>query len=154
MRAELTAGLTALAIAETSLLIVSSRTDTDGDGIGDAFENCSTVSNANQLDNELDGLGDVCDPDDDNDSLSDAYEIANGLDPFDPTDATRDTDGDGLNTVQEISNGTDPNDADTDDDGINDGDEVANCTDPLSDDDSDLCKGSGLLKLIILSTEE
>ena len=36
-------------------------TDTDGDGIGDAADNCPTRSNADQADADNDGRGDVCD---------------------------------------------------------------------------------------------
>ena len=36
-------------------------TDTDGDGVPDATDNCPTVANANQADADGDDLGDVCD---------------------------------------------------------------------------------------------
>lgn len=36
-------------------------TDTDGDGVGDSFDNCPAAPNANQLDTDGDGIGDVCD---------------------------------------------------------------------------------------------
>jgi hypothetical protein len=50
------------------------------------------LSNPDQLNNDADLLGDVCDPDDDNDGLSDIMEASIGTDPF-----LADTDGDGLN---------------------------------------------------------
>jgi hypothetical protein len=34
--------------------------DTDSDGVEDAFDNCTTVSNANQADADHDGCGDAC----------------------------------------------------------------------------------------------
>lgn len=50
------------------------RTDTESDGVGDAQDNCPTVFNAEQRDFDADGVGDVCDPDDDNDGLTDEAE--------------------------------------------------------------------------------
>ena len=66
----------------------------------------------------------------DGDGLSNAVEIAAGLDPDDP-----DMDDDGLNDGEEIQiYGTDPRDSDTDDDGLTDGLEVALGFDPLNPD--------------------
>jgi len=42
--------------------------DTDGDGIQDVLDNCSTVANADQRDVDYDGLGSVCDADYNNDN--------------------------------------------------------------------------------------
>ncbi len=75
--------------------------DTDEDGIFDEDDNCPLIVNADQADNDVDGQGDVCDEDDDNDGTPDA------TDTF-PLDATEDTDTDGDGTG---------NNTDTDDDG-------------------------------------
>lgn len=43
------------------------QTDSDGDGYGDACDNCPSDSNADQADADSDGTGDACDTDDDGD---------------------------------------------------------------------------------------
>jgi len=63
--------------------------DEDGDGIPDAVDNCPADPNANQIDTDADGQGDVCDADDDNDNLTDLAEAGAGTDPLNP-----DSDGD------------------------------------------------------------
>ncbi len=55
-----------------------------------------------------DGINDACDPDDDNDGMSDTFEIANGFNPLDPADAVEDADGDGFTNLAEFEAGTDP----------------------------------------------
>ena len=86
--------------------------DSDGDGVIDALDNCPAVVNPDQADFDGDGLGDACDPDDDNDGMPDVWEIANGLNPFDPADAAADPDSDGATNLQEYLRGTDPHVAD------------------------------------------
>lgn len=61
-------------------------------------------------DNDADGIPDVADPDDDNDSMPDAWEVAHGFNPLDPSDASQDADGDGFTNLEECQAGTDPND--------------------------------------------
>lgn len=60
----------------------------------------------------------------DEDGMPDDFELANGLDPNDPTDAFEDPDRDGLANRVEFDLGTDPRSQDTDGDGITDGEEV------------------------------
>ena len=71
--------------------------DTDGDGVLDSTDNCKAEANAGQEDFDGDKTGDACDPDDDNDGLSDAAETSGGLDP-----RKQDTDGDGVRDDQDV----------------------------------------------------
>lgn len=96
--------------------------DTDGDGLNDAEE--IRIHHTDPLR-----------PDTDGDGMSDGWEVANGLDPRDPSDAARDPDGDGLTNLEEFQNNTNPNNADTDGDGLSDSDEIrVHGTNPINPD--------------------
>jgi len=105
--------------------------DTDDDGFEDSSDNCPLTSNAQQTNTDGDADGDACDSDDDNDTMSDAYELQNGLDPLDAGDADLDKDGDGLSNIEEFELGTRADNVDTDRDGVPDGVEVAKGANPL-----------------------
>ena len=77
--------------------------DSDGDTIVDSIDNCPTVANPLQLNYDGDLLGDACDPDDDNDGLTDLLESAFGSNPFNP-----DTDNDETGDLQEWEQYGDP----------------------------------------------
>jgi hypothetical protein len=48
--------------------------DSDNDTIGDSQDNCPTVANTNQANNDGDSQGDACDTDDDNDNFADTID--------------------------------------------------------------------------------
>jgi len=66
--------------------------DTDGDGVVDSVDNCPTVANADQLDQDGDGAGNACDADQDGDGASDGADNC----ALDPNPDQRDTDADGI----------------------------------------------------------
>ena len=70
--------------------------------------------------------------DTDGDRMPDVWEVAQGFNPYNPSDGTQDRDSDGLSNREEFLSGTSPSVSDTDHDGALDGAEVRNGQDPLS----------------------
>lgn len=65
----------------------------------------------------------------DEDGMDDTWELLNGLDPSDPSDAILDTDSDDVLNIGEYRIDTDPQEGDTDGDGVDDGTELEYGTD-------------------------
>ncbi len=97
-------------IAETTINCELPAEDSDGDGVPDANDNCVNDPNADQADDDGDGIGDVCEPDTDGDGVDDDND--NCID--DPNADQADSDGDGIGDV------CDPEGPDTDMDGLDD----------------------------------
>jgi hypothetical protein len=123
-------------------LNVTHNTDIDENGILDHNE-FWLESEYFSTDEDSDGLSaaheiflntDDTSADTDGDSMDDKFEVDNGFDPTDPSDASADADQDGLTNAQEYSIGLDPFSADSDQDQMDDLWELENGLDPLIDD--------------------
>jgi len=54
-----------------NIYVILNALDSDSDGVGDNFDNCTLVSNPEQRDSDSDGYGNICDPDINNDGFVD-----------------------------------------------------------------------------------
>jgi hypothetical protein len=81
---------------ENWIYITANDNDLDDDGVLNADDNCPADDNPGQEDADGDGIGDVCDPNDDNDALDDASDdcdtVAEDMDGQDDTDGCPETD--------------------------------------------------------------
>lgn len=83
--------------------------DGDQDSVVSWYDNCSADANADQANFDNDVAGDVCDPDDDNDGISDSDEAKYAfLNSHDASDAVLDQDNDGISNAVEIGFNLDP----------------------------------------------
>ncbi len=107
--------------------IAPTGTDSDGDGLDDAYEGTGGL---NPVDTDGDGTDDVIDTDSDNDGIDDVVEAGHGVTQA-TIDASGDADGDGIKDAVDDVVGHDANDADVDGSGNftladSDGDTAAN----------------------------
>jgi len=84
--------------------------DDDNDNVADA-QDAFPLDNSESVDTDNDGTGNNADLDDDNDLMPDDWELANGLNPLDASDASQDTDRDGVSNYDEYLAGSNPNEA-------------------------------------------
>ena len=121
-------------------VVITEDGDSDGDGIINSADNCSEISNPDQMDLDNDGLGDACDsidnsPADDDDEIIDDVDGDGVLDASDncpsiPNATQADTDLDGLGDACDSVD-----DTDSDADGV--ADSVDNCPAIANPDQSD-----------------
>ena len=100
--------------AEAMFFTLGLDSDTDGDGLSDAFERLVSATDPLLADTDGDGL-------------PDGWEVRHGFNPLSAPgmgEADSDADGDGLPNSAEFALGTDPLNADTDGDGLSDCEEA------------------------------
>ena len=95
--------------------IIEGATDSDGDTILDADDNCPMTANTDQLDTDDDDIGDVCDDDDDDDNVLDITDNCSLLPNTNQADFDNDDIGDAC-------------DSDVDNDGVNNTNDNCNTT--------------------------
>ncbi len=77
--------------------------DSDSDGVDDTLDNCIEIANADQLDSNSDGFGNVCDADLDNSGFVNFADLSQFKLVFGSNDADADFDGDGFVNFADLS---------------------------------------------------
>jgi hypothetical protein len=70
------------------------QADQDSDGVGNACDNCLNLANSDRSDTDGDGAGDACDDDDDDDGVDDGEDNCPLVENLDQADADGDGAGD------------------------------------------------------------
>ena len=82
---------------------VVSATDTDGDGVADASDNCTLVTNPDQRDTDNDGFGNICDGDFNNDGITNFLDLGQMKSVFFSASPDEDLNGDGAVNFVDLS---------------------------------------------------
>lgn len=83
--------------------VATTEVDTDGDGVPDSRDNCSSVKNPDQRDTDTDGYGDVCDADINNDGIVNSIDLSIVRGAFGTRTRTGDQNGDGVVNALDLS---------------------------------------------------
>ena len=117
----------------SSDLVIVPRLSVDGSSV----DNCPNAYNPDQADFDGDGMGDACDPDDDNDMLADVIDNC----PFAPNPDQLDSDDDGVgDACDNCPTTANPTQSDLDGDGLGDACDICP-NDPFNDVDGDTVCG-------------
>lgn len=81
---------------------ILSPPDTDADAVRDFMDNCSQDANPNQRDTNGDGFGNLCDPDLNNDGITNAVDLGLLRLNFFTSDPDADLNGDGVVNVVDL----------------------------------------------------
>jgi subtilisin family serine protease len=74
----------------------ASQLDSENDGVADTEDNCILNANSDQRDTDMDGYGNICDPDFDNNGVVQAADLAYLKSKFFTADEDADLDGNGV----------------------------------------------------------
>ena len=95
--------LTALLCCALLAPLAAFAVDTDGDGIADSVDNCTSVINADQRDTDGDGIGSICDPDLNQSGLVTTGDYTVLRNALNTSDANADLNGSGLVTTADYT---------------------------------------------------
>ncbi|MFK7886817.1 MAG: thrombospondin type 3 repeat-containing protein [Gammaproteobacteria bacterium] len=84
------------------VFVCDATVDTDGDGVSDDLDNCTEVANADQIDSNGDGFGNICDADLNNDGVINVTDLGLLRAVFFTDDADGDFNGDGVVNVTDL----------------------------------------------------